>query len=197
MEYIEFTVHRPDVLKALTKQLRSFFSEQTRKHGSNHYGLLPKPSDEGVVKTLRVMHRESAIEVIKSPRILKLISENGIKFDIKKIDLSVTTVNAVSVTRDRSFEKKSPTKALSKFNQSAKTQNDLISFKQKVKDYVTTVPCHLPFVSSGKHQYSLFFKFDAAQLPLSEFINQDFKFNTYGLSTSQNRVFLPNFKLED
>jgi len=192
MEYIEFSVNNPKALPLLSKELRSLFSETKRKLGSNAYGLMPKDM-VGAVNTLRVYHPESVLEVIKRPAILKLASQKRIRFDIQSYDFINFAEQSFAILRERNYEKNSPIQAMTRLNNSEQTVENMLRFKRSVSDYVSTEPSHLPYVSSNKDKFSLFFRREQTHLNANELNAQTFSFNTYGLSTNDNKVYLPSF----
>ncbi len=195
MECIEFRVKDTLTISLLAKNLHHFFASEIKKSGINQFGLTIDNAHVGALESLRVWHAKSITTILKQPKILGLAASNRLTFELYSLKFDEKqAVDCLSLMRNRKFEKQSPQHALKRFENSKKDVDALQRMKSKVVNYLECETAYLPIQSSSRNNFTLRFKEEYKTLPSASIYEQDFEFNSYGLSTQENACYLPNVR---
>jgi len=195
MECIEFRARDALTLSILAKNLHHFFASEINKSGRNQFGLTIDNTHLGALESLRVWHVECITTILKQPKILRLVVDNRLSFDLYSLKFNDRQeVDCSSLMRNRNFEKQSPKQALKRFESSKKDIDAVKRMKSKIVNYLESKTAYLPIQSSSKNKFTIRFKAVHKTLSSESLYKQNFEFNSYGLSTQDKACYLPNIR---
>ena len=191
MEILNLRTKSIEDMAQLVNQLHYFFSEQIHNLGHNPYGIAFPKIKNGSIGDLVSVYcpQEGGFTILSHPLIVKSIANNRISIIGSQNISEILSNKNMAFIRDRKRERRSPRQVLKHLSNGSIPKDQA---KEKIAQYFQENPVQIKVTShSNKHVFTLNIASQQHFSPTIPESNEPLKFNSYGLSSHKNPVYLP------
>ncbi|WP_081045064.1 type I-F CRISPR-associated endoribonuclease Cas6/Csy4 [Photobacterium kishitanii] len=189
MKILTFISPSHENTSALIKALHSLFSASIKNTGSNPYGIaFPAIQSDTVGQLISVYCPEEVDVILTYPNILSLLSKKKVSCaEIKSISNIKPTYYRAFI-RDRKLERGAPIQAMKRMMSSDKENKEQLAKALIGRYFQSPLPQINLSSQSNQRVFTLNIGVQDSHIPSNQEV---FSFNSYGLSSYKNPMYLP------
>ncbi|WP_161569740.1 type I-F CRISPR-associated endoribonuclease Cas6/Csy4 [Veronia nyctiphanis] len=177
----------------LIQALHQFFAQSMKEHGKNNYGLsFPEIDDKSTGSLVGVVSPDSVEGLLSFAPLIKLMSSAKVSFEGLHDVSDASHIRYVAFIRDRKLERGAPPQAMARMLSSTSATKEMRAKATMSRYFEQTLPQINMVSHSSKRNFTLNISRQEATPEQAEQARMNVStFNSYGLSSYSNPVFIP------